>query len=168
MTYTADDIETLNEVLTGFPDVRELVDGIRGLGSVSYPIDSFATLSQRNCDDAAGSTIIATLGLAPAYYFPIASLRDLVAKLLALLRPVQPDRVSRPAGTPSPVLSAGSTLGSLPLLHGPAPARPPGAVAPAAGPSTVFLTETGPHARPKAEYSAPTPPAVVAPAPDQQ
>lgn len=164
MSYSPDDLETLNEVLTGYPDVRELVDRIRDLGDVSYPIDSFAALSQLNRDDSTGSTLTATLSRAPAYYFPIASLADLVAKLLELRRPIQPERRSPTAATPSPLVPAGSALGTLPPLY----AHTAGSVAAVAAPDTIFLTEAGPLARPKAEYSAAAPPPEVTPAPDEQ
>jgi hypothetical protein len=130
MTYSPDDLDSLNAVLAQHPQVRELVDGIRALGDLQYPVDSFATLSDRHIDDTAGLAVLGTFAQAPAFYFPIASRKDLVAKLLELRRHSGPNQMPTPTPNASPA---------------------------SAPPTTVFVTDAGPLVRPRTEQSPPAP-----------
>jgi len=107
----ADDLHLVNRLLQFQPELRETIDLIRQvIGKVKFPIQSFDDLSEAlGGDDKTvtfrGRTL--TVGearnLIPAYYFPIGSERDLVAKITDLAKGRQ--------GPPStPPLEAGIKL----------------------------------------------------------
>ncbi|MEV7096781.1 hypothetical protein AB0M80_28405 [Amycolatopsis sp. NPDC051045] len=130
MTYDADDLDTLNVILDQFPAIRDLVDDVRSLDFLTYPIDSLATLFANAGERPQRTVSLEALRLAPAFYFPLASKADLVAKLLEL------QRHPSSARTPLPDTTERGHPGD----------------------STLFVTEGGPLARPRVEHT-PTAPA---------
>jgi hypothetical protein len=91
MHYDSHDLEVINNVLRFYPQLTELIDTVKSLSQkISYPIHSFYELLDTLDADHPG-TVPGTLGSLgsfprsiPAYYFPIASQVDLIAKLLDL------------------------------------------------------------------------------------
>ncbi|WP_125591631.1 hypothetical protein [Amycolatopsis balhimycina] len=136
MTYDADDLDAINVVLDQFPDISDLVDDVRSLDFLTYPIDSLKTLFENAGERPERTVPLEALRRAPAFYFPLASKADLVAKLLELRRHPLPARAPLPPLPPLP-----DTTGR---------GHP--------GESTVFVTEGGPLARPRVEHT-PTAPA---------
>ena len=129
MAYDADDLDTINVILDQFPDIRDLVDDVRSLDFLTYPVDSLTTLFASAGEHREKTVSLEALRRAPAFYFPLASKADLVAKLLELRR--HPSSAwTQPPGT---------TESGHP------------------GVSTVFVTEGGPLARPRVEHTPTTP-----------
>ena len=87
--FTAQDLPMLNRLIGLHPDFQETAAVVRQVTTnAKYPINSFDDLAETLGGEQATLTIrgrattLAELrGLVPAYYFPIGSERDLVAKI---------------------------------------------------------------------------------------
>jgi hypothetical protein len=89
MAYDDNDLRIINAVLESFPQVTRLVDLVKIISSATeYPITSRSRFQEllRNRDEEVlqGSWLYGLPDSIPAYYFPIASEDDLIAKLLDL------------------------------------------------------------------------------------
>jgi hypothetical protein len=92
--FGSDDLGTINQVLRHHPRAADLIRLVRRIAtSATYPITSFTALSDALGGDEATISFggrdwpLAELRrMIPAYYFPIASEDDLVAKLVELGR----------------------------------------------------------------------------------
>ncbi len=149
MAYSREHLGTLNTVLPHFPEVCEIVDGLHEIGSeLSYPLDSYLSLTGQEAPDAESpsSIVLQALARAPAYYFPVGSAADLVAKLLELRREAS--------------IAQEPTVGAFPTApSGPTP------VWPAAEPITAAgAAAAGPVPEPPIPTAAGAPGAASAPA----
>jgi hypothetical protein len=87
------DIELLRKIFRFYPGIEEMLNILRRVAPVGYPIASFADLE----DGLGGSDATITLGgkptplraiarRVPMHYFPIANENDLIAKMIELRR----------------------------------------------------------------------------------
>jgi hypothetical protein len=150
VAYSTEHLDTLNTVLPHFPEVCEIVDGLHEIGSeLSYPVDSYLSLTGQEAPDAESpsNVVLQTLARAPAYYFPVGSEADLVAKLLELRReaPIaqEPTVAAFPTASsgPMPGWSAAEPItaaGAAAAAPVPAPPIPTAAGAPGATPAPAI------------------------------
>jgi hypothetical protein len=112
MPSDSDDLALINSVLQFYPEVNALVRTVKRVSArTEYPVASFSELTDAAGDG--GEEVPADEGLSPqeraasvlglphgmpAYYFPIASQDDLIAKLLELRAKPSPAQEPRHRG----------------------------------------------------------------------
>jgi hypothetical protein len=91
MPYGAKDLPLINRILQFYPEVDALARTVKHISpKAKYPINSLNELTDALGADDEGSdaaplqSLLGLPGAIPAYYFPIASEEDLIAKLLEL------------------------------------------------------------------------------------
>jgi hypothetical protein len=104
----AEDLNLINRLLPKYPDFRDTISVINLVTkNAKYPINSFEDLANAMGGDNATITFRGkTMTMAdarsviPAYYFPIASETDLVAKVGDLAKALPPIDTSAPVRSP--------------------------------------------------------------------
>lgn len=125
---TADDLSLVNRVLRQHPDVEEIVRAVKQVSAnAKYPINTFDELAKAMGGEDATVTfrgrsmkVAEARRFIPAYYFPIGSEDDLVAKISDL------QERARVGAPPAPVdISPGLTVHWAEPKEKPAGLEPP-------------------------------------------
>jgi hypothetical protein len=126
-TFTAEDVGLLNRLAALHPEFMETASIVkRVVAATKFPINSFDELAQALGGTSATvafrgrvMTLSEIKALVPAYYFPIGSERDLMAKM----RDLQASRAAA-AAFPMPAVTAGVDVKSAPAIPLPPDAAP--------------------------------------------